>query len=482
MSRRQPLLIAAAILSAVAFAAPAQARAQYRYTLIDLGTFGGPQADVGNGPYLSATGVATGTADTAVADPYGTSDNGAFNGDPFVQHTYVWRDGALTDLGALGPDPANNSSYPNALNARGDLAGVSDNGAMDPLTGTAATDAVLWRNGQIINLGTLGGNESQAFSINNRDQITGVAANATPDPFSMAGSQTQGRAFLWQDGIMRDLGTLGGPDSFGWFVTDRGQVVGVSYTSAMPNPVTGQPPAHAFLWQDGKMRDLGSLGGSVPTFGGVNDVNSRGEIVGQSDLAGDQAAHPFLWDGSRLTDLGTLGGNFGSANSINERGDIVGWATLPGDNTAHALLWSHGTMSDLTGTAASQCTVANAINSSDDVVGGTCAGDDALLWSRGQQYDLNTLVAPSPLQLTDAVSINDRGQIIGEGALPNGEQRDYLLIPNPSVPLGATRTAAQPRPAAGLNNKHASALLNFHALDRGAATAVALALHRGYAR
>src|ERR1700722_4244371 len=124
MTRRTPPLIAAAILSALTFAVPAQAHARYPYKLTGLGTFGGPQADVGNGPYINAYGVIAGTADTGLMDPYGKKDNGAFNGDPFVQHTYVWRHGVLTDLGALGPDPADNSSYPNAINAQGHLAGV----------------------------------------------------------------------------------------------------------------------------------------------------------------------------------------------------------------------------------------------------------------------------------------------------------------------------------------------------------------------
>ena len=294
MSKRPPSLIAAAILSALAFAVPAQARARYPYTLTVLRTFGGPQADVGNGPYINAGGVITGTADTDLKDPFGKHDGGAFSGDPYVQHTYVWRNGALTDLSALGPHPAHNSSYPNAINAQGDLAGVSDNGATDPLTGSAEVDAVLWKNGRVINLGALGGNESQAFSMNDRDQIAGVAENATPDPFSMLGEGTEAHAFLWQNGHMHDLGTLGGPDSFGWFVNASGQVAGVSYTSSIANPVTKQPPSHVFLWQTGTMHDLGSLGGSVPTFGGVTALNDRGEIVGQSNLIGNKDAHPFL--------------------------------------------------------------------------------------------------------------------------------------------------------------------------------------------
>ena len=66
----------------------------------------------------------------------------------------------------------------------------------------------------------LGGVSSFAATLNNRGQVTGVALNDVPDPFSMLGTTdgttlTQTRGFLWQDGKMHDLGTLGGPDSLG---------------------------------------------------------------------------------------------------------------------------------------------------------------------------------------------------------------------------------------------------------------------------
>jgi probable HAF family extracellular repeat protein len=403
------------------------------YTLTVLRTFGGPQADVGNGPYINAGGVITGTADTDLKDPYGKHDNGAFNSDRYVQHTYAWRNGALTDLGALGPDSAHNSSYPNSINAQGDLAGVSDNGAMDPLTGNPEAHAVFWKNGHVINLGALGGNESQAFSLNDRDQITGVAENATPDPFSMLGEGTETHAFLWQNGRMRDLGTLGGPDSFGWFVNARGQVAGVSYASSVANPVTKQPPSHVFLWQNGTMRDLGSLGGSVPTFGGVTALNNRGQIVGQSNLIDNKHAHPFLWNGKQLIDLGTFGGLNGFANSVNERGDVAGAAQTSG-GTFDGFLWRHGTKRALRPTGRDQSAFANSVNNHDQVVGteGDSKGNHptAILWTGGHGHDLNTLAAPSALHLTDALTVTKAGEIIGEGVLPNGDLRNFVLMPN----------------------------------------------------
>jgi probable HAF family extracellular repeat protein len=78
--------------------------------------------------------------------------------------------------------------------------------------------------GRIQNLGALGGNESFAVAINNRGQVTGVAENDATDALSWLGGGTEAHAFLWQRGVMRDLGTLGGPDSWGYYVNDKGQV------------------------------------------------------------------------------------------------------------------------------------------------------------------------------------------------------------------------------------------------------------------
>lgn len=407
--------------------------ALYPYRLIDLGTLGGPQADVGNGPYMNQDGVVAGTADLGVVDPYTPNDASAFNGDAYVQHAFTWSNGALTGRSALGPHPADNSSYPNGINARGDLAGISDNGTLDPRVGTIETRAVLWQSGQIIDLGTLGGNESQAFALNDRDQVVGVAANAVSDPVSMFGWGTQTRAFLWQEGRMHDLGTLGGPDAFGWFVNDSGQVAGVSYTSATVNPATGQPPIDLFLWGKGEMRDLGTLGGSVPVFGGVTALNNQGEVVGQSDLAGDQTAHPYLWNGKEMIDLGTLGGTNGIANAITEAGAVVGTADLA-DQTHHGFLWERGVMHDLRPLSGHMCSNADGINAANLVVGNetNCQGGDvsALLWNHGIAVDLNSLVAPSALHLAGGIAINDRGEIVGEGVLPNGNTHNFLLVPN----------------------------------------------------
>jgi len=282
------------------------------------------------------------------------------------------------------------------------VAGISENGEIDPLLGFPEAIAVLWKDGKIINLGTLdGGYESVANAVNDQGQVVGPALNTVPDPYSMLGLGTQTRAFLWENGVMRDLGTLGGPDAFAIYVNDRGQIAGSSYVNSTPNSADTCgyiPTQDPFLWEDGKMIDLGTLGG-VCGFG--NGLNNRGEVVGQSDLSGDLYFHPFLWTKSGgMRDLGTLGGDYASASWLNDAGEVVGWSALKEGSADHAFLWREGVMTDLGGIEGFPCSNANAINSSGQIVGtvysaeSECAVEHAVLWQDGHAIDLNVFVPP----------------------------------------------------------------------------------------
>jgi probable extracellular repeat, HAF family len=408
-----------------------------RYRLIDLGTFGGPNVYFNFSGYanslLDNQGIAIGGADTLIDDPLCTNTP-----DCFVSHASEWRHGTLIDLGTL---PGGNFSQGFSRNAHGVIAGTSTNGTIDPLTGVFQEfNAVVWQDSQIINLGTLGGNHSVAQSINNRGWVVGMAQNAIPDPvpifpdFLFGGLQN--RAFLWQNGVMQDLGTLGGPDSFAIFVNDRGLIAGLSYTNSTPNPVTGLPTTNPFLWSRGRMQDLGTLGGN---YGEPRGLNEQGQVAGFSDLAGDLTNHAFLWERGVMHDLGTLGGDNSDALGINNGGEVIGAADLPsGDpDDHHAFLWRNGAMIDL-GTLGST-SVAVAINSRGQVVGHSRLGaantelQHAFLWENGgPMVDLNDLIFPSSNAVVkgDDIYINDRGAILASGSLPNGDVHAFLLIPN----------------------------------------------------
>ena len=100
MRKRLAALIAAAIVPALTFAAPAHARTQYPYKLIDLGTFGGPSSflDLPGVP-ITSNGTVLGQADTPVWDK--DWPNCFACTDRFIQHALAWHDGHPTDLGAL---------------------------------------------------------------------------------------------------------------------------------------------------------------------------------------------------------------------------------------------------------------------------------------------------------------------------------------------------------------------------------------------
>ena len=248
---------------------------------------------------------------------------------------------------------------------------------------------------------------------------------------------------------MRDLGTLGGPDTFAMFLNQEGDVAGVSYTSYIADPNTGFPHMDPFLWRNGKIHDLGNFGGTNDAMGPslfVAGLNNRGEVVGTMYLAGDQIYHAFLWDGKRLSDLnalGGLGGNFSFAGELNDAGSVTGAATLPGDQVQHAFLWKNGVMTDLGTPAGDVCSQGGSVNSIGQVVGASQSAEDcggrfthAFLWENGgPSVDLNTLIPPdSPLQLTVASLITDRGEIIGGGNPLGCMNNDacnhvYVLIP-----------------------------------------------------
>ena len=439
-SRALTRIVAMTLFAALALPVPLAAQEQkeakkhHRYRFVDVGTFGGPvnylENDFTGGAggvsgVLNNRGTVAGAADTPTPDPNYGHGSGFFPLDPLIMHAFQWQKGALTDLGAL---PGGNNSFATWISANGLIAGFSENGVIDPQFGVPQVNAVLWKDGKIINLG---GYFSAAFAVNNRGQVAG-------NTLDIATSNMRG--FLWQNGAMQDLGTLGGPESFDFLINERGQVAGMSFpnstaSSNCPFPLITDP----FLWDDGKMVDLGNFGG---TCGLAMALNNRGQIVGQSNLAGDQITHPFLWDKGTPSDLGTLGGTFGSALWVNDAGEIVGGATNQNDQASMAFLWKDGVMTNLGTVDGDACSNAANINSKGQVVGTsakTCAfaaaDRHAFLWERGQMIDLNTfLPRVSSLQLSDGYNINDRGEIVGLGLPPGcGDEfacgHVFVLIP-----------------------------------------------------
>ena len=475
-----PSFAAIALLATLAIpggmAAQQQGSQHHHYKLIDMGTFGGSESAINmatdiDGRAINMRGVTVGFSATA-APKLPTSNPIICGGDDglgsTITHAFRWENGAVTDLGALSPVETNcSNAY--QVNASGEIAGFSENGAFDPLTGTNQSRAVHWVNGQIEELGSFGGNQNEALAINNRGQIVGFSLNTTPDPFSIfdiilnlilgTSGGTQTRAFLWQHGQMQDLGTLGGNDAAAFYINERGQIAGHSYTSTIPNPTTGLPPQDPFLWENGRMIDLGTLGGAygMVSAGQGSGLNNLGQVIGASSTAANPGAciftefdpncHPFLWDRGKLIDLNTstIGGNPIGADEINDAGEIVGSADFSsvGGSPFDAYLWRNGVATDLGAVSGDCFSRALAINARGQVVGNSFSPacdfnpSHAFLWEKGAIIDLNEVIhAASSLQLAASNDINDRGEIAGEGVPPGCALVDlgtcghaFLLIP-----------------------------------------------------
>jgi probable HAF family extracellular repeat protein len=439
----------------------------HHYKLINPGTFGGPWSYINGFEYHGAVqnvnnaGELAGWADLSRLDPYRLSSNAFSNfcfnydGTPcHISHAFQWKDGVKTDLGTL---PGGLSSASAWISPNGLIAGTSQNGETDPLDPGSPQNfpedrAVLWRDGEIIDLGTLpeGGYESGAQAVNSQGQVVGWAYDTVPDPFYLVGYESvfynfyqpiyayQERAFLWEDGKMRDLGTLGtGNDALAMAINERGQVIGLSYTSSTANQVTTtwcggpEPTVDPFVWdKQSGMIDLGTLGG---TCGYPNWINNSGQVVGASDLTGDQVQHAFIWTPDNgMQDLGTLGGDNASASMINDSGVVVGGSALAGSSLPDAFLWD-GQMHDLGTLDGSNCAYAFSINQRMQVVGnsGPNCGTSAFLWeNHGPMVDLSTLISPDPgFAAMGVININDRGEIAGIGVKTDGNSISFLLIP-----------------------------------------------------
>lgn len=160
-------------------------------------------------------------------------------------------------------------------------------------------------------------------------------------------------AFLWRKGKLRDLGTFGGPNSEPRAVNRQGFVAGwadtrkTSAADRHEGEVCGdwkyrRPAPHAFLWKQGRLIDLGTLGGLESEAQGIND---KGQVVGWADtkrIDSDDCpvGHAFVWENGTMTDLGTLpGGKESEAVAINNRGQIIGWSDTE-SGASHAVLWT----------------------------------------------------------------------------------------------------------------------------------------------
>jgi probable HAF family extracellular repeat protein len=374
-------IAASSLLAGLAIAEPPH------YTVTDLGTLGGTFS------------IAFGINNAGQVAGGATVPGGA-------EHPFFWDDGHMTDVGSLGgPGTNGNAGGPNA---RGELAVLSEISTPDPNGedfcgfGTHRIClAATWHKGVLTALPTLGGNNGEAFGLNNRGQVIGLTENSTQDPTCVSPQVLHFEAVVWgpKPGEIHELRPLPGDNvGFANGINDHGQVVGGTGLCAntILAPLVFGP--HAVLWQDGTPIDLGNLGGT--NWNGAAAINNRGQVVGAAEVLPETPGfpvvqvHSFLWTkDTGMRDLGTLGTDFSSfpagTDGINNRGQVVG----------------------------SSCDQ-----------GGNCR---AYLWQDNVMMDLNALIsADSPLQLLQAWGINASGQIVGLAFKKStGEAHAFLATP-----------------------------------------------------
>lgn len=302
---------------------------------------------------------------------------------------------------------------------------------------------------KVIDLSTLGGDLSEAYSINDNGQIVGWTVGSSGYP----------RAVLFDaTGMGKNVGLAGADtDSMALSINNSGQITGfvfnrlgfcratlfdssdggnnidlgegIAYSINDSHQVVGCLGVNAALFElnTGRNVILCSSGESYAT-----SVNEKGQIVGCApSISGGQRATLFdpTGNGNNI-DLGSFPGCPSEACSINDSGQIVGWEQRTRE-VYHAILFDptgSGNNIDL-GEG-----FAYSINNSGQIVG-NWRGRAALFdpTGKGSNIDLNTLIDPaSGWSLFLAYSINDSGWIVGTGLNPDGEFHAYLLIPEPT--------------------------------------------------
>jgi probable HAF family extracellular repeat protein len=217
--------------------------------------------------------------------------------------------------------------------------------------GSVSNHAVLWRDGQVIDLG-----EGRALGINNRDQVVGIAA-----------VDGRNRAFRWENGRRTLLETPDGAVSSAVAINDRGDVVGEisapvsapvrwrnGHLQHLPVPAPGVAAAatdmnelgqvlittsedvanKGYLLTGSRLRPLGVPAGEVGILPAA--LNDRGDVA----ALGSSGGGPLLWRDGRFTALPTAGFGFAQAHDLNNRDVVVGGGNSTATNTFQALLWS----------------------------------------------------------------------------------------------------------------------------------------------
>jgi probable HAF family extracellular repeat protein len=361
----------------------------------------------------------------------------ACSSNVFAQRSYK-----ITDLGVN--KHTDNFNMVMGLNNQG-WAENMDGVLTLPLTSTSASilsgRAVISIYGVNIDLTTLGGANSWTNygGINDRGEAVGMAETSVPDPNGedMCAFHTQKtcRPFLWRDGHIMGLPTLGGNNGQAAAINNREQIVGISETTA-PDP--GCPPSKQpgttvlpVMWERGEVRALPTLPGEPDGF--VQGLNDRGQAVGATGTCTSFAIHAVLWENDHAFQLADLGHTGSNAYAINNHGQAVGYVSTTDGSTIVASFWEDGARGAVTNLGilpGDGAAFATGVNNRGQVVGSTFNSQGwsrGFIWHDNVMTDLNTLIPKdSNFFINAASNINERGQISGMATVLTGPDANKI--------------------------------------------------------
>ena len=282
----------------------------------------------------------------------------------------------VQDLGSLGGSLAQ-------------AGGISNTGWVEGfslLPGDEVFHVFLWHKGVMTDLGTLGGSNSFAeYRPNNFGDAGGYSETSIPDPngedFCGFGNGVICLAFFWHNNVMTAQPTLGGNNASGFGTNDWGQMAGMAENTT-PEPTcddSGQIFQYKpVVWKKGRIRELPTLSGDP--VGEAIAINIWGQSVGVTGpcFAGNfgVTSHMVLWQNGKAIALGNLGGDMGNfAQDVNDWNQVVGLSDLSGDATFHAFLWQNGKIRDLGTLPGDVHSNAESINNLGEIVGKSSDAD-----------------------------------------------------------------------------------------------------------
>ncbi len=305
----------------------------------------------------------------------------------------------MIDIGTLG----GTTSYAKDINNSGQIVGYS-------ATSSGETHAFLYENGVMTDIGSEGSN-SIATAINNSGQIVGYTGDLMRDE----------RAFLYDNGVMIDLGTFHRDGSMALDINDSGQIVIQTQITSSTNTFTFD----SLLYQDGVLTGISNP--AYPSRYHAGGINNSGHII-----AGPaHSAQMFIHQNGVIKNIEDLGGGYASARDINDSGQVVGISDNASENiSASAFLYKNYATTDL-GTLGGDSSGGDGINNSGQVVGWskTTSGTmHAFLYENGVMKDIGTLGGDNSY----ANAINDFGQIVGSSYTPSGQRHAFLSDGEPN--------------------------------------------------